>query len=123
MSVITYGSQIFRVLEAVKEIEEKAKASIEIIDLRTIVPYDKDCVSSSVRKTNKALVTCEAPRTGCFGNTVAQNIQENNFEYLDAPVKLVAAADTPVPFAPELEKAHLPTTEKLVMAIKELLRY
>lgn len=123
VSIITYGSQIFRVLEAVKEIEERSRASIEIIDLRTIVPYDRDLVSSSVRKTNKALVTCEAPRTGCFGNTIAQNIQEDNFEHLDAPVRLVAAADTPVPFSPELEKAHLPTTEKLVTAIEELLRY
>lgn len=123
LSVITYGSQIFRVLEAVHEIEKRLKTSIEIIDLRTIVPYDRDCVSSSVRKTNRALVTCEAPRTGCFGNTIAQNIQEDNFEYLDGPVRLVAAADTPVPFAPELEEAHLPTAEKLIIAIEELLEH
>lgn len=123
ISVITYGSQIFRVLEAVKEIEKTSGASVEVVDLRTIVPYDKECVSTSVRKTSKALVTCEAPRTGCFGNTIAQNIQEDNFEYLDAPVKLVAAADTPVPFSPILEQAHLPTTQKLVFAIGELLRY
>lgn len=123
ISVITYGSQIFRVLEAVREVEKRINVSIEVIDLRTIVPYDKDCVSLSVRKTNKALITCEAPRTGCFGNTIAQNIQEENFEYLDAPVRLVAAADTPVPFAPQLEEAHLPTTEKLIKAIEELLRY
>lgn len=123
ISVITYGSQIFRVLEAIKQIEENSKVSIEVIDLRTIVPYDKECVSVSVRKTNKVLITCEAPRTGCFGNTIAQNIQEDNFEYLDAPVRLLAAEDTHVPFSPKLEEAHLPTTEKLVIAIKELLEY
>ncbi len=123
ISIITYGSQIFRVLEAVKEIEGKLNTSLEVIDLRTIVPYDRDCVSSSVRKTNKALVTCEAPKTGCFGNTIAQNIQEDNFEYLDGPVRLVAAADTPVPFVSELEEAHLPTTEKLIIAIEKLLEY
>lgn len=123
ISIITYGSQIFRVLEAVQEIEKRLNTSVEVIDLRTIVPYDRDCISSSVRKTNKALVTCEAPRTGCFGNTIAQNIQEDNFEYLDGPVRLIAAADTPVPFASELEEAHLPTAEKLIIAIEELLKH
>lgn len=123
ISVVTYGSQIFRVLEAVQEIENKSEISVEVIDLRTIVPYDKECVSASVRKTGKVLVTCEAPRTGCFGNTIAQNIQEENFEYLDAPVRLLAAADTPVPFAPQLEEIHLPTKEKLVRAIEELIKY
>lgn len=123
ISIITYGSQIFRALEAVQEIEKKLNISVEVIDLRTIVPYDRECVSLSVRKTSRVLVTCEAPRTGCFGNTIAQNIQEDNFEYLDAPIKLVAAADTPVPFAPELEKIHLPTKEKLIKAIEELVGY
>jgi len=123
ITIVTYGSQIFRVLEAIQEIEKKLNASVEVIDLRTIVPYDKECVSSSVRKTGKALVTCEAPKTGCFGNTIAQNIQEDNFEYLDAPVKLIAATDTPVPFSPKLEKVHLPTTEKLIEAIKKMIEY
>lgn len=123
VSIITYGSQIFRVLEAVREVEKKLAVSIEVIDLRTIIPYDRECVSLSVKKTGRVLVTCEAPRTGCFGNTIAQNIQEDNFEYLDAPIKLVAAADTPVPFASELEKNHLPTKEKLVKVIEELVRY
>ena len=124
ISIITYGSQIFRVLEAVKEIESRFNdISIEVIDLRTIIPYDRECVSKSVRKTGKIIVTCEAPKTGCFGNTIAQNIQEDDFDYLDAPVKLIAAEDTPVPFARELEKMHLPTTEKLIRAIEELIKY
>lgn len=121
LTVVSYSSQLFRVLEAVAEVEKSDGVSIEVIDLRTIVPYDKDAVSASVRKTNKVIVTCEAPATGCFGNTIVTNIIENDFDYLDAPVKLVAAADTPVPFAKELEEAHLPTTTKLILAIRELL--
>ena len=123
ISIITYGSQIFRVLEAVRKLEAGSKISIEVIDLRTILPYDRECVSKSVRKTSRALVTCEASQTGCFGNTIAHNIQEDNFDYLDAPVTLVAAADTIVPFSPNLEKLHLPTVEKLIEAIEKLLKY
>ena len=123
ISVITFGSQIFKVLEAVREIEKRLNVSIEVIDLRTIVPYDRECISKSVRKTNRALVTCEAPQTGCFGNTIAHNIQWDNFQYLDAPVRLIGAADTPSPFAKQLENLHLPTTEKLITAIEELLNY
>ncbi|MDP3697789.1 MAG: thiamine pyrophosphate-dependent enzyme [Candidatus Taylorbacteria bacterium] len=123
MTIVTYGSQLFRVLEAVAKIEKENKTSIEIVDLRTIVPYDEEAVSVSVRKTGKVLVTCEAPRTGCFGNTIVANIVRDDFSYLDGPPELVAAADTPVPFAPELEQIHLPTTEKLITAIGALLRY
>ena len=68
-------------------------------------------------------MTCEAPRTGSFGNTIVADIVRSSFEHLDAPVMLVAAADTPVPFAPGLEAAHLPTVAKLVAAIRELLTY
>src|SRR3989338_3160583 len=123
LTIVSYGSQVFRVLKAIQQIEKETSASIEIIDLRTIVPYDKECIFNSVIKTSKALVTCEAPRTGCFGQTIVADIQQNCFEYLDGPVILVARADTPVPFAKTLEEAHLPTTEKLVTAIRKILEY
>ena len=87
------------------------------------MPYDAERVRRSVEKTSRVLVTCEAPRTGCFGNTIVADIARTRFESLDAPIQLVAAADTPVPFSPVLEAAHLPTTGKLVKALRELLAY
>ena len=123
LSVITYGSQVWRALEAVQQVEREDGASIELVDLRSIVPFDADLVCQSVEKTGRALVTCEAPRTGCFGNTIVADIISRSFDALDAPVTLVAAANTPVPFAPALERAHLPTVEKLVVAIRELLAH
>ena len=121
LSVITYGSQLWRALDAVNRVENEDSVSIELIDLRSIVPFDAELIQASVRKTNRALVTCEAPRTGCFGNTIVTEIIRSSFDELDAPVRLVAAADTPVPFAPALEAAHLPTVDKLAVAIRELL--
>ena len=103
--------------------QRKNGASIELLDLRSLVPFDADLVSRSVARTNRALVTCEAPRTGCFGHTIVGEIIKRSFDALDAPVELVAAANTPVPFAPALERAHLPTVEKLVGAMRRLLAY
>ena len=123
LSIITYGSQVHRALEAISRVEHDCNASIELIDLRTLIPYDAECIHASVRKTSKVLVMCEAPQTGCFGNTIVTEVIRSSFEYLDGPVRLVAAADTPVPFAPALEQAHLPTVEKIVSAIKDLLAY
>jgi 2-oxoisovalerate dehydrogenase E1 component beta subunit len=123
LTLVSYGSQIPRALAAAEHVEKEDGASVEVIDLRTIVPYDSNTVRKSVEKTSRAIVTCEAPRTGCFGATVVTDIIRNSFEFLDAPVALVAAADTPVPFAPALEEAHLPTKSKLVAAIRSALAY
>ena len=123
LSVITYGSQVIRALEAAEVLAQEDKISVEIIDLRTLVPFDSDCIQRSIEKTSRALVTCEAPRTGCFGNTIVTDITRTSFKNLDAPIKLVAAADTPVPFSPALEEAHLPTVEKLVSAMREIVAY
>jgi 2-oxoisovalerate dehydrogenase E1 component len=122
-SVVTYGSQMFRALEAARRIQDERGASIEVVDLRTIVPFDREMIRASVQKTARALVTCEAPRTGAFGNSIVTAIVADCFDCLDAPVILVAAADTPVPFAPALEAAHLPTVDKLVAALHRLLEY
>jgi 2-oxoisovalerate dehydrogenase E1 component len=123
LSVITYGSQVMRAVAAAEQVHNEDGVSIEVIDLRTLVPYDRECIRRSVQKTSRAIVTCEAPRTGAFGNTIVTDVIRSSFEHLDAPVRLVAAADTPVPFAPALEEAHLPTTAKLVTVIRELLAY
>ena len=121
VSLISYGSQTVRAVEA--ELLEKDGVAVEVIDLRSLVPYDADCIRRSVSKTGRAVVSCEAPRTGCFGNTIVAEIMRSSFEFLEAPVQLVAAADTPVPFSPVLEQAHLPTTEKLVQAMWDVLKF
>ncbi len=123
LSIVSYGSQVFRAIDAAYQIEKASGASVEVIDLRSIVPLDVDTIQASVQKTSRALVTCEAPRTGCFGATVVAEIIRTCFAYLDAPVELVAAADTPVPFATALEEAHLPTVAKIVAAGQNLLKY
>jgi len=123
LTIISFGSQTIRALEAAHLIEKEDGASVEVIDLRTLLPLDVDTLQASVRKTGRALVTCESPRTGSFGTTIVTEIVRTCFEYLDAPVRLVAAADTPVPFAPALEEAHLPTRGKVVAAARDLLKY
>ena len=123
LSVITYGSQVLRALDAAYEAEKQDGVSVEVVDLRSVAPYDKEAVLKSVQKTGRALVTCEAPRTGCFGATIVTEIIRSGFDFLDAPVMLVAAADTPVPFSPVLEEAHLPTTQKVLAGMRELLAY
>src|SRR6185436_19888374 len=123
LTIISYGSQVLRAIEAAHQIEAEEDASVEVIDLRTILPLDLETIQASVKKTSRALVTCEAPRTGSFGMTIVAEIVRMCFDDLDAPVQLVAAADTPVPFATVLEQAHLSTVEKIVAAARELLEY
>ncbi len=123
LSIISYGSQVHRALEAALQLEKEDGVSVEVIDLRSLVPFDKEAIRETTKKTNKVLVTCEAPRTGCFGNTIVSEIIESCFDELDAPVRLLAGEDTPVPFAPNLEKAHLPTTDKILVIARELLAY
>jgi 2-oxoisovalerate dehydrogenase E1 component beta subunit len=97
--------------------------SVEIIDLRTILPWDKEAVLASVRKTSKALVLHEDTRTGGFGAEIAATIAEEAFEDLDGPVRRIAAPDTPVPFSPALEAAFIPQVEDVVAGLRELAEY
>jgi len=123
ISVITYGSQVHRVLDAALILEKETGVSVEVLDLRSLVPLDAEAIEKTAKKTSRVLVTCEAPRTGCFGATIVTEVVRSSFDFLDAPVRLLAAEDTPVPFAPSLEKAHLPTTDKIVEALRDLLAY
>jgi 2-oxoisovalerate dehydrogenase E1 component beta subunit len=97
--------------------------SVEVVDLRTLVPFDRETVLSSVRKTGKALIVHEDNLTGGFGGEVAAVIAQDAFEYLDAPVRRVAALDTPIPFAPPLEREYLPLEEDILAAAVELAAY
>jgi pyruvate/2-oxoglutarate/acetoin dehydrogenase E1 component len=120
VTVITWGAMVYTAEEAAKQLPD---SSIEIIDLRTVMPWDKEAVLASVRKTSKVLVLHEDTRTGGFGGEIAATIAEEAFEDLDAPVRRIAAPDTPVPFSPVLEKAFIPQVDDVVRGLKELIQY
>jgi pyruvate/2-oxoglutarate/acetoin dehydrogenase E1 component len=122
VSVITWGAMVYTAEEAAQQLEADG-VSVEIVDLRTIIPWDREAVLESVRKTSKVLVLHEDTRTGGFGGEIAATIGEEAFEDLDAPVKRVAAPDTPVPFSPPLEKAFIPQVDDVAAAIRELAEY
>jgi 2-oxoisovalerate dehydrogenase E1 component beta subunit len=120
VSIITWGAMVYTAEEAAKKLPD---TSVEIIDLRTVMPWDKEAVLASVRKTSKVLVLHEDTRTGGFGGEIAATIAEEAFEDLDAPVRRIAAPDTPVPFSPPLEKAFIPQVDDVVRGLKELIAY
>ena len=121
VTVVTWGAMVYNAAEAAKELGDGA--SVEIVDLRSIVPWDKQAVLESVRKTSKVLVLHEDTRTGGFGGEIAATIAEEAFEDLDAPVRRIAAPDSPVPFSPPLEKAFIPQVEDVARGLRELLEY
>ncbi len=120
ITVVTWGAMVYTAEEAARELGD---GSVEIIDLRTVLPWDKKAVLESVRKTSKALVLHEDTRTGGFGAEIAATIAEEAFEDLDAPVKRIAAPDAPVPFSPKLEKAFIPQVEDVLAGFRELAEY
>ena len=122
VSVITWGAMVYTAEEAAKQLEADG-VSVEIVDLRTVMPWDKEAVLESVRKTSKVVVLHEDNRTGGFGGEIAATIAEEAFEDLDAPVRRIAAPDCPVPFSPVLEKAFLPQVEDVVQGLRELAEY
>jgi 2-oxoisovalerate dehydrogenase E1 component beta subunit len=122
ITVVTWGAMVYTAAEAAQKLEEDG-VSVEILDLRTLVPWDKQAVLRSVEKTSKALVLHEDTRTGGFGAEIVATIAEEAFEQLDAPVKRVTAPDTPVPFSPPLEKAFIPQVDDVAAGIRELAEY
>ena len=122
ISLITWGAMVYTADEAAQKLEGDG-VSVEILDLRTLAPWDKEAVLRSVAKTSKALVLHEDTLTGGFGAEIAATIAEDAFENLDAPVRRIAAPDTPVPFSPPLEKAFIPQVEDVVAGLKELAEY
>ncbi len=122
ISVITWGAMVYTAEEAAQQLDADG-VSVEILDLRTVMPWDKAAVLESARKTSKVLVLHEDTRTGGFGAEIAASISEEAFEDLDAPVKRIAAPDTPVPFSPVLEKAFIPQVDDVVAGLRELAAY
>lgn len=122
-TVLTYGSTVHFSLEAAETVSHEDGRETKVVDLRTLLPLDRDLILESVRATGKVLIVHEDTLTGGVGGEVAALIAEHAFQYLDAPVKRLGALDAPVPFAPTLESAHLPDTGRIVQALRDLIRY
>ena len=122
LSIITYGAMVWTALEAAEKLAEEG-ASVEVVDLRTLLPLDRETVCASVKKTSKALLLHEDTRTGGMAGELAATLTEAVFEYLDGPIVRVTAPDTPVPYSPPLEQAFLPNVEKVEEKARWLWRY
>ncbi|MDQ3373430.1 MAG: dehydrogenase E1 component subunit alpha/beta [Acidobacteriota bacterium] len=122
VTIITYGALVQRSFEAAKRLE-KSGVSVELIDLRSLVPYDWERIAESVKKTNRVIVAHEDPISYGYGAEIAARISDELFEYLDAPVRRVGATDTFVAYAPQVEDFILPQIEDVEKAVAELMKY
>jgi 2-oxoisovalerate dehydrogenase E1 component len=123
LTVVTYGAVVQRTLIAARELEEGYGVSVEVVDLRSLAPVDWEAVFRSVRKTNRVIVAYEDSLSWGYGAEIAARIGQEAFEWLDAPVRRVAATDTFVAYAPELEDLILPQVETLRTAMLEVAEY
>lgn len=122
LSVITYGIGVHQALEAAASLEPEG-ISIEVLDLRTIVPLDHDAIAATVERTSKVLILHEDNKTGGIGAEVSAFIAEQLFESLDGPIVRVAAADCHIPYAPSLEQAIIPGVSEVIAAARRLAAY
>jgi 2-oxoisovalerate dehydrogenase E1 component len=122
LTIITYGALVQRSVVAAKQAEQEG-ISVEVIDLRSLVPYDWNAITESVKRTNRVIVAHEDSLSFGYGAEIAARIADELFEYLDAPVKRVCALDTFVAYAPQLEDAILPQPSDVAKAITELRAY
>ena len=121
VTVVTYSRMVHRSLEAAEKLAGEG-ISVEVIDLRTLNPLDMDTITSSVKKTGRVVGVTEAYKTGSFISELAMRIQEDVFDWLDAPVVRVAAADVPVPMSEALEDAAIPDVDTIIAGIRQVLR-
>jgi 2-oxoisovalerate dehydrogenase E1 component len=122
LTIVTYGALVQRSFEACKRLEKEG-ISVDLIDLRTLVPYDWEMVAESVKKTSRVIVAHEDPISYGYGAEIAARIADELFEFLDAPVRRVGATDTFVAYAPQVEDFILPQTEDVERAAAELMKY
>ena len=119
LSIITYGKQVYDALEAADKLAGEG-VDVEVIDLRSLYPLDKELIGETIAKTHKAIVITEEVKRGGYGGEISAIIGEEFFDYLDAPVIRIGALDTPVPFAPNLEQYYIPTAQDILVAAKKL---
>ena len=120
LTIVTWGATVSRALDAAASLAEEDGIQVEVIDLRTIVPWDRDLVAASVARTSRLLVLHEDTLTGGFGGEVAAWVAEHCFADLDAPVRRLGALDTPVAYEPTLERAVLPQVDDITRAARDL---
>jgi 2-oxoisovalerate dehydrogenase E1 component beta subunit len=122
ISVITYGAMVYIALDAAKELEKEG-IDLEVLDLRSLLPFDREAVIETVKKTNKVILLHEDTRIGGFAGELAAVISEEAFDHLDGPIRRITAPDTPVPYSPPLEEYFLPKISDVVRVARELHRY
>ncbi len=120
LTIVAYGAMVHTALEATEDLDG---ASVEVLDLRSLVPLDEETILASVRKTSKVLVVDEANQTCAAGAQDAALVADRAFEDLDGPVRRIATPDVPIPFSPPLEQAVLPSVDRVKEAARELLEY
>ncbi len=123
LSIITYAATVWRALEAAERLEREDGLSVEVIDLRSLLPMDDAAMVATVRKTNRVMIVHEDTRTGGVAGEITSRINELAFEWLDAPVFRVTAADVPLPYAPALEDYVLPQAADIVTVARRLAAY
>ena len=123
LTIVTYGALVQRSMVAAGMAAQESGISVEIIDLRSLNPYDWEAIELSVRKTSRVIVAYEDPVSWGYGAELAARISTELFDHLDAPVRRVAALDSFVAYAPEVEDAILPQTEDLLRAVREVAAY
>jgi pyruvate/2-oxoglutarate/acetoin dehydrogenase E1 component len=123
VSIVTYASTVWKALEAAERLAAEEGISVEVIDLRSLAPMDDEAIYRTVKKTNRLLVVHEDTRTGGVAGEITARVSETCFEWLDAPVLRVTAADIPLPYGPPLEDYVLPQTADIVRAVRRLAAY
>jgi len=123
LSIITYSAMVWKALEAAERLEKEDGISVEVVDLRTLLPLDDAAIVATVKKTNRVLIVHEDTRTGGLAAEITARINDLAFEWLDAPVRRVCAHDVPLPYAPTLEDFVLPQTEDIVRAARWMAAY
>jgi 2-oxoisovalerate dehydrogenase E1 component beta subunit len=123
VSIITYAATVWKALEAAEQLQKEDGLSVEVLDLRTLLPMDDEAIVATVKKTNRVLIVHEDTRTGGVAGEIAARINEHAFEWLDAPILRVTAADVPLPFAPPLEDYVLPQVADIVSVARRLAAY
>ncbi len=123
LTIVTYGAMVHRSVDAAGVLEDEDGVSVEVLDLRTLLPLDEDAIVESVKKTGKLLVVHEDTRTGGIAGEIAMRVSEKAFEWLDGPMLRVTAIDAPVPYSGTLEDYFLPQTDDVVTAARYLAAY
>ena len=123
LSIITYGATVWKALEAAEQLEKEDGLRAEVIDLRSLLPMDDEAIMATVKKTSRVMIVHEDTRTGGIAGELTARINEKGFEWLDAPVLRVTAADVPLPYAPSLEDYVLPQTADVVTVARRLAAY